>query len=148
LDSQITVAHVAAEGVGMATKTDEVVGALGGKALEYLGALEALTKEYAPDVAEAGLNVTRFIGAQQLLYGGIGLLLLVVNVIVARAIWKSIDGESYDANDKRFAIFMVSLVVQIFCIAFLTYRLFVIWNYVAIFEPKLYIAYKIFEKVL
>lgn len=102
------------------------------------------TVKYAPDVVNAALNVVRIGAVQQLVYGVIGLVVAVVFFKKAHGnITKSLE-------DGRFELFLVGVVQGAAVVVGVVdaYFLVDVWNYVGIFQPKLYIAHKIVEKML
>jgi hypothetical protein len=125
------------------------------KASQYINALEEITKQYAPDVVNGALVVVQLSGvgeiAPALLYG------LVFPLCVWWFFWffnQKPKTETY--HEKRWDYYepgpqiiggSVIFVGGILWIAAVCIVLD-IWNWIRIFEPKLWIAYKILEKLL
>jgi hypothetical protein len=120
---------------------------LGAKALEYLNGLEALTAKYAPDVVDAALTVVQINGAQRLLTGALCAILALITVW---AFFKWLMPRLMNSDADPVWIFFGVLTTGAFIVAGVkaAHNLLDIWNWVAVIEPKLYIAYKIFEKAL
>ena len=142
-ESKMTVATADAVKLGTQVGAD-----VWGKAKEYAGALETLTKEYAPEVVNAGLMVVRINGIQSLLTGFLGVLWLAA--VMAIFFWRWVPHTSTWTNedDRVFGITMgaaVALVVSVPGLILST-RL-AVWNWVAVFEPKLWLAKAVFAKL-
>lgn len=128
-------------------KTDAVVSTvaerLGDKALQYLTSFEELAKQYSPDVIDAALTVVRLHGLQNALQAILVFGALCVGVFLVR---KGVRMKDIDSGAVYFMPgFILTLVMGI---SALTSNAFSLWPYIAIFEPKLYIAYKIFGRFL
>lgn len=112
---------------------------------KWLDALELLVKQYSSDVLDTILAVVQITGIQQLVFGVITLLVFVALNGFAYFLWtkkmKHPD-EDWDVG----ALFMHLISAFPFLHACIV--LFNIWNWVAVFNPKLYLAYKIFSKLL
>lgn len=132
-------------------KTDEAVATvadkLGDKALQYLQSFEDLAKQYSPDVVDAGLNIVRVYGAQELILGILCIALLLYIFFKAKAaVIKDLNKGGYSSGGNVLPIIIGASLLGIFPVAQAT-AVFSIWNWVAVFEPKLYLAYKIFGKL-
>lgn len=112
------------------------------KALQYLSAFEELAKQYTPDVLDMALKVVQINGLQTLIIYftwfivGVSLILYIL-----------INGWSLRRETDYFTVVMPG-IVGTGCLIVSSVGILNLWNWIAIFEPKLYIAYKIFEKVL
>lgn len=105
----------------------------------YADSLEELTKQYAPEVVDASLMVVQINGIQSLL---LGLLLSIITYCLYKAIRLIIKHEHAEEG----AAILVAFVL--FTLGGAGFYLFNIWNWVAIFEPKLYIAKEVLDKVI
>lgn len=133
-------------------KTDAAVATvadkLGDKALQYLSSFEELAKQYSPDVVDAGLTVIRINALGDIIVG-------LVGIAVAFVVWKIFKrvraerGKEYFHRNEAICIIggAISFFGGIASFVMILFGLFNIWVYVALFDPKLYIAYKIFGKL-
>ena len=112
---------------------------LGNKALEYLTAFEELAKQYAPDVVNAGLTVVQISAFSEIVIGVVLLAVSIGGFFAARWVWKKTDDE-FCAGLAGAAALGAGIASGV--------HLLSVWTWVGIFNPKLYIAYKLFEKVL
>jgi hypothetical protein len=117
------------------------------KAVQYLEALEKLTIQYAPDVVNASLLVVQLNAIGQIL---VAFVLLLGTILfwwkLAPTLWKWAEG--FDKDMPGIFGLLGGGFGSIVTIPLSFIILFDIWTWVAIFEPKLYIAYKILNKVL
>lgn len=117
----------------------------GNKALEYTQALEEITKQYTPDVVDAALKVVQLNGVFSLLEAFVWFLpFCIISCICLYYFWK---GVKEDDDDKKFFSILISIIPCIVTGIAISH-LINIWSWVAIFEPKLWIAYKILGKLL
>ena len=124
--------------------------------------------KYSPDVADAALWVVRIEGVSALIYGVIGLFAIAIAIILFRKyLWHN---SQYTAEFKlycskqgveerihrnnannhyfwRLAFGFSALGFTFVGFGFLK-KLLDIWNWVAVFEPKLYIAKQIIDAAL
>jgi hypothetical protein len=128
-------------------KTDAAVATvadkLGDKALQYLTSFEELAKQYSPDVVDAGLTVVRVHGFQSIGEGALALILVISCIWIIRINIPKVERYSVAPD----ALIATSSIVGIFSAIGVWANLLNIWNWIAIFDPKLYIAYKIFGKL-
>jgi len=142
-------------------KTDAVVATVadkfGTKALEYLEAFEKLAVQHTPDVVETGLRVVQINAIQSLIMPAAFFVAGSFVCYQGRRLWnigKEIHQHDRDnVRDPRdrdnFYLPGACLgVIGGFIILFAATELFNIWKWIALFEPKLYLAYRIFEKLL
>lgn len=112
------------------------------KAAQYLNALESITKQYAPDVIDAALSVVRMQGAQRLVHGVALVVCAIACGWITRKLWAASDGD----DPEKIALMIFCVVGGVFSAILGLARLLDIWTWVAIFEPKLYIAHALIEK--
>ena len=128
-------------------KTDAAVATvadkLGDKALQYLSSFEELAKQYSPDVVDAAFTVIRVNAIQEIAWGLIGLVCLVIGLFIALKHVKQMSAYEINRHDAAFVAGGIMTAIGL-CTA---YKIFIVWNWVGIFEPKLYLAYKIFGKL-
>lgn len=101
--------------------------------------------KYSPDIADAALSVTQITGAAELLYGiGQGIALFLCVKFCLFFYKTAVEDDSFGAGlaVAGFASASVGLAISVI------YAFFNVWNYVAIFNPKIYIAHQIIEKVM
>ncbi len=91
--------------------------------------------KYAPDVAATALMVTRIDGIQWMV------VTVVALILGFGLIWLAIKIEDHDATGP---VVGFGLGVSIFGL----FNFLNIWNWIAIFEPKLYIAHQIINTTL
>lgn len=125
-----------------------------GKLAEYSSVLTELTKEYAPQAVDAGLMVVKLTGLQNLLIGGVCLIIATILwALYFTKWWKHTNTfritsyDDYPTQGKAFGALTLGLTTSPLIIAVFN-TLGHIWNWVAVFEPKLYIAYRLFHKLL
>lgn len=136
---------------------DKVVDAVETKIVSMLDALQQgavtvghVAVKYAPDVADAVLNIVR-IDALGKLIPAIAFFIICLSVFIyivkyIRKVYAN-KKEDYDFNDKIFIACMCSLpFVTVGIISSLV--LLNIWSWVAVFEPKLALAKQIIDSVL
>ena len=99
--------------------------------------------KYTPDVIQAALGVTMITGIQELVYGVIWLGLF----IYFYRYWSSNKFSGFDAPTIQDAKLGGAGLMSIISIMVVLTQLGNVWNYVAIVNPKLYIAHEIVEKV-
>jgi hypothetical protein len=127
--------------------TNIIADKLGNKALEYLASFEELTKQYAPDALEAALTVVMLGGVQNVVFGVMGLAALASGAwLIHKGYTRGIQHHNFDAGAGFFAPGGALVVLGV--VTILASGLLSLWTYVAIFEPKLYIAYKLFGRLL
>lgn len=105
--------------------------------------------EYSPDVADAMLWVVRIDGLQQLLLGLACGVLSIFTFKYLKRLWVwGIDAQKNDSSEPY--IFIPCFGSGPFLVLWgHTYNsLFDIWNWVQVFEPKLYLAKQVITKVL
>ena len=118
------------------------------KAVDILNQLEALAKQYTPDVIDAAINVTRIEGLSAII-GGFAMLVCIYPAYNAairlyRYFTKKQEQDRY--ADWELCVMSVVVVgpIIVLCLAiFGLANVLDIWRWVAVFEPKLYIAKQI-----
>lgn len=109
--------------------------------------LAQLAEQYGPDVVDAGLAVARVTAAQKLLYGLIAVIGSTAFFWIARYLVRKVRDENWDEFFGIGGIFISGALGLFFAIGGLI-DLLSIWNWVGVFEPKLWIAHRILEKAL
>lgn len=118
------------------------------KAVETLSQLEALARQYTPDVIDAAINVTRIDGVAAVV-GGMLMLVCVWPVCVAglrlhKFFSKKQKEDRY--SDWELGVMSVQICTPMaiaLLVIFGAVLVLDVWNWVAIFEPKLFIAKQI-----
>jgi hypothetical protein len=133
-------------------RTDKAVATvadkLGDKALEYLNALEQITKQYAPDVLDAAMGVVQMQAAGNLLTAlGICAGIYLFWRFAAKPLTSIYKG-NYDWDIPAGAALVAGSVGSGIGAIIAVIILLDIWVWTALFNPKLYLAYKLLGKVL
>lgn len=148
------------------SKTDEVQQ----KVVEWMDSIEEGVKEYSPEVVDAGLTVVQLIGLQELVLATIGLLIVAAIILSGYKTYVSYHEYSKeDSPGNHGTLFKmwglrvfdsdgdpqagsVAIIIAVFTIIGISIPSLVsllnIWNWVAVFYPKLWIAHKAVEGVL
>lgn len=122
---------------------------LGDKALAYLNAFEELAKQYTPTIIDAALKVVQINGLQTLIIGFSLVLLFIIYFVFAILTAKKMKKANPHIDMEGYTLLALIVGTVPFALgATGAQKVLNIWNWVAIFEPKLYIAYRIFEKML
>ncbi len=102
------------------------------------------TVKYAPDIVNATLNVIRINQAQELVFGICGLIAVIsLHKKIAdcfRRIKEEGRPELFIIGYGLSCVYVVGLVNMA--------RLINVWNWMGIFQPKLYLAHELIEKVM
>lgn len=105
--------------------------------------LATLAEKYGPEAIDAGLSVVRIKGASELIVGAAGIAVSVGAAGLARwAITRLGKAEPIDQDGYGF-VAVASFFAMVGSAVFSLHRLLDIWNWVAVFEPKLWIAKKL-----
>ena len=123
------------------------------KAVDILNQMEALTKQFAPDVVDAGMEVTRLNGIASVVAGVV--MLICAYPVYTQAVRlflffkkkKEEDGYMSDWEMGSVAVSICAPVVIILLVIFGAALVFDVWNWVAIFNPKLALAKSIMGKM-
>ena len=108
--------------------------------------LSELAAQYGPEVTDAVLAVTRLQGFEYLIYG---VLFFIPSFLIARYAWYSFLKEGYKNKDiDEIGPGLIIGAVSTLGFLITASNLFDIWVWVAIFEPKLFIAHKILSGLL
>jgi len=122
--------------------------ALTSKALEYLGAFEELAKRYTPDIIDTSLIIIQITCLSNLL---IALVAICVAVGLFKVfLWNAQENKKVPQiyGTDKYICGMVFSGCGCGIAGLFGLTIFNIWYWVGVFNPKLYIAYKIFAKVL
>jgi len=119
------------------------------KAVEILDKIEAITTNYAPDVAEAALAVVRISAMQDLVTAVIGLVLMVCGFFGFR--WainfclrkKEEDGYWSDWEIGYMGLSVLAIVLGIAGVFDVVIGFSNVWMWTALFNPELALAHKI-----
>ena len=128
------------------TRVEKVMDFLGEKGQQYVAAMEEITKQYAPDVANAILAVVRINGIQEL-FQVLGCFFFAgICAFVAKLSYKKCHGNIYSDLCGPMVIFgiMGATVTGVVGIV----NAIDVWMWVAIFEPKLRLAKDIISAVV
>jgi hypothetical protein len=121
---------------------------LGQKAIGWMNGLESLTKHYAPSVMDGAIQVIRISAIHNLL---IWFALLIIWPLTGLKVWRLCQAESQKAMmaQNDFIIFFGGVYVFIACVGIVIsiIGLLDVWDWIAVFDPKLAIAHLIFAKV-
>lgn len=130
-------------------KTDAVVATvadkLGDKALQYLQSFEELAKQYSPDVVDAGLTVIRVHGIKSIVECLVGIAIGAAFCLAAYKLYPIIEEKVDESMASIFST--ISGIIGTIVLAVASISIFNVWTWVAVFDPKLYLAYKIFGKL-
>ena len=132
-------------------KVNKTLDFLGEKGSQYITGLEELTKEYAPQAVDAGFMVIKLHGYQNLVFGGFLVVFLWIPIVW---VWKITatdvkeETDPYGIPDGAIAARVVVSIIGISGMLIGGGKLLNLWNWVAIIEPKLWIAHRVFEKLL
>ena len=99
--------------------------------------------KYSPDVAEATLLVVRIDGVQNIVTG---LICAVLAFLSAKACVKWLKAS--DGDDVYIPLIASALITALVTTQVDFFNLIDVWNWVAIFEPKLYLAKQIIKAAL
>lgn len=133
-----TVANLTADATAMLeTKVVQMLDALQNGATE----IGDQVVKYTPDMIQAALGVTIISGIQELIYG---LIWFIVFIYVFRY-WKTHKWTNKEAEQTKLVFSGIGSVI---CFIGTIDQLCDIWNWTAVFYPKLYIAHQIIEKAL
>jgi len=126
------------------------------KAMDGMDQLTAMLAEvaekYGPEVVDAGLNVARISAASILIHATVGLILLfaLFRVGIPLTLKFRATIPDRDKNDIEFWgptlmvwLFIGGLISSVGLGAFGALKIFNLWNWVGIIEPKLWIAHRV-----
>lgn len=136
------------------TATDQLTG----KLLEIINQVQASVIAHAPDAINLILAAVQQDGISNILPGIIALVLLMICVYTGIKFYKKWDKANeldkqkhrYDREDNfPLLIPMVpACLIGFICFLFMFPSIFSYWNYVEIFNPKVYLAHEIIQKVV
>lgn len=112
------------------------------KAVEMIGKLESLTAELAPKVVDAALTITSLDAASGLL-GSLICLLVAIAALYAPRKWLKDGLAKYDDLPYLMYAIFAGLLLLGASVAFAC-NWFSLWTWVAIFNPELAIAHRVF----
>ncbi len=119
------------------------------KAISILNKLEALTTQYTPEVMDAAITSVKVTATGNLVMGFIGLgaafavLWLAKNFTTHCRAKRQEDGWMSNWDVGAALTFFISGVISGIMAVFSIWTLFDVWNWVAVFNPKLALAHKI-----
>jgi hypothetical protein len=110
--------------------------------------LKQVTEEWAPAALELGIQMTFWNGVSQLLLGGFFAVLTAALFYNTMKALKKSKNASY--SDKEGYLIVAALLAIAGLIAAIPtiVMLFNIWNWIAVFNPKLALAHAIFERIM
>jgi hypothetical protein len=110
--------------------------------------LKQVTEEWAPAALELGIQMTFWNGVSQLLLGGLFAVLTAALFYNTMKALKKSKNASY--SDKEGYLIVAALLAIAGLIAAIPtiVMLFNIWNWIAVFNPKLALAHTIFERIM
>jgi hypothetical protein len=132
------------------TNTDKVTN----KVLEIIDQLQGVAGDAAhqavnhlPDAVNLGLATIRVDGVSDFIYGLVAATIFYISYRFAK--WGFIKSRETDFEDGCAGLAMIFGFIFAFFAGVLTASLlFDVWTYTKIFEPKIYLAHKVVEKVL
>ena len=117
------------------------------KAVEILDKLDAITTQYAPDVINSVIKVVQVTGLSRIFYGIIGCFICVIvakKLANKRTELKKMDGYNSDCEVRVVVSYILGVVVIIVLTICSIFELCDVWNWIAMFDPKLALANKLF----
>jgi hypothetical protein len=125
------------------TPTDQVAS----KLLEIINQIQAGVVAHAPEAANLALQAVSYDGWYSLIIGFSWLALsLILYYIAKRYVYYIKNCEKKNESDEIALGLLVCAIVII--LIFAAIELFDFWNWVQAFNPKLYLAHEIIQKVL
>lgn len=125
---------------------------LGSKVLGWVDAFEEVTKQYAPDVVKAALEVVRYSCANQLFYYWMLLFAGVALVTFGLRNLREKMGIASSTEGVFDCATVVAKVVSLITGALMTiiafFHVINVWLYVGLVEPKVYVARMAMEKIV
>jgi hypothetical protein len=112
-----------------------------------------LAVQYGPDVVNAGLEVARFTAIGNLI-GGLGWAVFTGVLVKTGLHWAKKAKQWNDEEGDNPVVFAYGMGAGCAVIGAIPaglsalWPIFTVWNWVGIFEPKLWIAHRILEKAL
>lgn len=126
-----------------------------GKLVEMLDALQhgvvkvgETVVQYSPDIADAALWVVRIDGIQFVMIAISCLLWAIFAKILGKKLWVWARKVDPDFDSPAIAVPVIVWASGVATFGIALAKLFSIWNWVAIFEPKLWLAKQIISSVL
>lgn len=138
----------------MAAETDKQIAGILGKLNDALDAFSAAATEHGDLAVETALSVARVTAASTLADGAVGIALFC---IAAALFWKFAAPwakQSWDMHHGGEKMMLGGICYGAAALVFgvsglvLALKIFSVWAWVGLFEPKLYIAKQILNKVL
>lgn len=124
--------------------TDEAVTKLTSALEASIKQIGSLGEKYGPEVIDAGLAAVRITGLAPLIVGAVCLVVALTLFAWAPRSWAAGKKSGQKLSDDAFPAALVGGVMAYFfagCFAIAAAdRLLVLWNWVAVFEPKLWVA--------
>lgn len=101
--------------------------------------------KYTPDVINAALDIVRINGLQQALHCLLSLVVLITACNISK---KQYPIANFNTGNDSAMFCIVSWFFILISSIIISIIAFDVWNWVMIFEPKLYIAKEIIDKVM
>lgn len=126
------------------------MGGIEQKAVEILDKLDSIATQHAPDVINSAIKVVQVDGVSHIFYGIIGIIGCFTCVIVAKKLankcteLKKSGGYNSDWEVGIAVSYILGTVVTIVLAICSIIELFDVWNWIAMFNPKIALANKLF----
>lgn len=112
---------------------------------QYADKISSIVKEYGPQVTQLALDIGRISAIQDLVYGGLGVAILLGIAVNSIFVFKCIKNDPGLHSLFNHLYVVISVFVSIlFAIGggYLIYKLLDIFSWVGIFHPEIYLAAK------
>ncbi len=117
------------------------------KIVELITQLQGVVKDNAADAVNLGLSSIRIDSIRAIVLGIFFLILFIIGIYITKKVYniKEIQ-ESYTKKENWGSAFILSCFLTAIALILSIITLLNIWCYVAIFNPKLYLAHEIMNK--
>lgn len=119
------------------------------KLVEIITQLQSIVKDNAADAVNLGLSAIKVEGFSYILLGALCLLGSLILLSISYKIWKKWDAEgvTWTQGENYSTYFIIAFVPACALFIFGTLIITYVWNWVAIFEPKLWLAHQVIAKL-
>lgn len=104
--------------------------------------------KYSPDVADAALWVVRIDGVQSIATAIFFVIAAIVLYVATRRFWAWAWRVDKDFDTPAIMVPVVTGILTIISSILASARIFDVWNWIAIFQPKLYLAKQIIKAAI